>query len=101
MVKQVKDAGGNAVPLLGYKLNGATKLTYTSSVANTALVSSKVISVTATTNCFIEVGGVATANSHFLLGAVPYDFTLGAERNSANLSVLGESTGTLYVSERD
>lgn len=101
MVKQVKDNGGNVVPLLGYKLNGAKTLTYTNSVANTTLIASKIVSVTPSTNCFIEVGAVATANSHFLLGGVPYDFTIGAERSNANLSVIGASTGILYISERD
>jgi hypothetical protein len=101
MVKQVKDNGGNVVPLLSYKLNGAKIVTYTNSAANSVLVSSKIISATPSTNCFIEIGGTATANSHFLLGGVPYDFSIGAERTSANISVIGESAGTLYISERD
>jgi hypothetical protein len=101
MVKQVKDNGGSVVPLLSYKLNGAKTLSYTDSAANTALIASKIVSITATTNCFIEIGAVATANSHFILSGIPYDFTIGAERTSANLSVIGASAGTLYISERD
>jgi len=101
MVKQVKDSGGSIVPLLSYKLNGASILPYSNTSANSVTVTSQIISITATTNCFIEFGAIATVNSHFLLGGVPYDMTIGAERATANLSVIGISTGTLYISERD
>lgn len=100
MVKQVKDDGGSIVPLLGYKLGGAYILPYSNTVANSITVASQIISVTATTNCFIEFGGTASANSHFLLGGVPYDMTIGAERSSANISVIGESAGRMHISER-
>ena len=101
MVKQIKDNGGNVVPLLSYKTGGATILQYNNVTANTATVTSAIISVTPTTNCFIEFGAVATASSHFLLGNIPYDMSIGAERRTANLSVLGETTGRMYISQRD
>jgi hypothetical protein len=102
MVKQIKDNAGSIVPLLSYKLDGAHKLTYDTVTANSIIVSSKIVSITATSDCFIELGAVATTNSHYILGAIPYDFSIGAERSNATLSVIGSgASGTIYISERD
>lgn len=102
MVKQIKDDSGAIVPLLGYRPGGAIQLNYTTASANTAVVDSKIISITPTTNCFIEFNGTASnATSHFLLGGVCYDMSIGAERGTANISVIGETViGILYISER-
>lgn len=96
MVKQVKDDSGAIVPLLGYRPGGAIQLNYTTTV------DSKIVSITPTTNCFIEFNGVASnTTSHFLLGGVCYDMSIGAERGAANLSVIGDTvSGKLYISER-
>lgn len=102
MVKQVKDDSGAIVPLLGYRPGGAIQLNYTTTSANTTTVDSKIVSITPTTNCFIEFNGVASnTTSHFLLGGVCYDMSIGAERGAANLSVIGDTvSGKLYISER-
>lgn len=106
MTKQVKDDGGSTIPLLGYKFAGASTVVYNTSTANTISFPTnvKVITITPTTNCFIEFSSSnanATTSSHYFIGGLPYDVALGGEPADTSLSAIAATAnGVLYVSER-
>lgn len=105
MLKQIKDDSGEIVPLLSYKTRGASQLNYTTAAANSLVLTSKIVSITSTSTCFIELSAnnlaANTSISHYIVSNIPYDLSIGAEKTNTYLSVIGSTnSGTLYISER-
>lgn len=108
MTKQPRDDANAPMPVLGFKINGGQAINLSSTaVLSTALaISTRVISLYATADCFFEIGNV-TANqttSHFLPAGIYIDVSLGSEtiagQNQKYVSVVSSNTGVLYISER-
>ncbi|PZQ48867.1 MAG: hypothetical protein DI551_00620 [Micavibrio aeruginosavorus] len=94
-----KDENNNAIPVMGYKPNGAQKLTLTgASLRNPQPITSPVISVYATAAMTMEFGGddvTADGNKHF----VPANTLLDIDTDGKQY-VAFYGTGTVYISER-
>ena len=112
MSKQPRDDGNDPIPVLGLRPGRGLQVPYTSNSNTSPAISSsvRVITVYATTDCFIETGNASisadTVNSHFLPAQIPYDLSLGAENNAADNDkyvavIQSASGGTLYISERE
>lgn len=112
MTRQHKDDGGAIIALLGLRYGGGKQVVFnpsTSTLSSALHASSKIITITATNSCFIEIGtssaSASTSTSHYLLGGVPYDISIGdtsTYTGSRYIAVIGASTtGTLYISERE
>lgn len=106
MARQIKDTGGAVLPLLGYKLNGASKINYSTTVATTVSIPAdvQVYTITPTTDCYIEFADVstpATSSSHYFIGGLPYDIAIGSNPRVNYISIIAASAaGTLFISER-
>ena len=112
MSKQPRDDGNEPIPVLGLRPNRGHQVPYTSSSNTSPAISSsvRVVTLYATTDCFIETGDASveafTSNSHFLPNSIPYDVSLGAENDASDNDkfvavVQSESAGKLYISERE
>lgn len=109
MSKQPRDDGNAAIPVLGFRPQGAQHISITStSTLSTAFAAHvRVISVYADMDCYFEVGDmsiVASAStSHFLPAGLYVDISLGSSLissdNAKHLAVIG-TEGTLHISER-
>jgi hypothetical protein len=102
MVKQNKDTGGAIIPLLGYNTSGSRTVAFNNITASSTSfgVYTDVITITPSTSCFIQFSSsnvAANTSSHYFVGGLPYDIVL---KESNTLSVLGVTSGTLYISER-
>jgi len=110
MSKQPRDDSNYPIPVLGYKPNGGQAIALSAIPARSSAFGThtRVISIYATGDAYFEIGGptveASTANSHFIPSGLYIDISLGAETvSSANakyLSVISNSSGTLYISER-
>jgi hypothetical protein len=110
MTKQPKDDAGAIVPLLGLGTSRGLQVPYTAAASNASAqlsLHTKIVTVTPSTACFIEIGNSAVsasnATSHYLSAGVPYDIVVRNESSSANvyIAVIGASdSGRLYISER-
>ena len=112
MSKQPRDDGNDPIPVLGLRPGRGLQVPYTASSNTSPAISSsvRVVTLFATTDCFIETGAssvaATTTTSHFLPASVPYDISLGAEtdpsENDKYVAVIqSASGGTLYISERE
>ena len=110
MSKQPKDDANVAIPVLSLKFNGGQQITSgADSQRSTAFEpTTKVITVYATEDIFVEIGDDSVeanqSTSHYIPSGIPYDLALGTdlnERQERFLAVIQVSTsGTVYVSER-
>ena len=112
MSKQPRDDGNEPIPVLGLRPNRGHQVPYTASSNTSPAISSsvRVVTLYATTDCFIETGdaSVTASNvtSHFLPADIPYDISLGDETSAVDndkyVAVIGSSSdGKLYISERE
>jgi hypothetical protein len=112
MSKQPRDDGNEAIPVLALRPNRGLQVPFTDTSNTSPQISSsvRVVTLFATQDCFIEIGGSGveanTSNSHFLSSSIPFDISLGAETNPADndkfVAVIQASNpGTLHISERD
>lgn len=110
MSKQPRDDSNYPIPVLGYKPNGGQAIALSAIPARSTAFGThtRVISIYATGDAYFEIGGPTvvanTANSHFIPSGLYIDISLGAETvpsaNAKYLSVISNSSGTLYISER-
>ena len=114
MIKTTKmpiDGAGNAIPVLGLKpsTEGGTQnlaIGSSSETSDTFSEDTLVITIFATSDCFIELGNEeveATTGSHFLSSGKYFDLAINDRANFkfTHLAVLQASAGgTLYISER-
>jgi hypothetical protein len=106
-----KDDDNNPIPALRLKDGKAHKITATFVASKNSIpfdASTKVVSVFATEDIFIEFGDpsiVATTNSHFFPSGVYYDFAINTNKNAIDryISIVqaGESSGYVYISEKE
>jgi len=112
MSKQPRDDGNEAIPVLALRTNRGLQVPYTETSNTSPEISAsvRVVSLYATSDCFIETGGASveanTSNSHFLPSGFIYDISLGAETDPSNndkyIAVVQATTaGILYISERN
>ena len=112
MSKMPTDDGGVEIPVLGLTKHGGYIVPFTSSTANSSpqISGTKVASLHATVDCFVEItvdnAAANTSNSHFLPASSMVDISLGQGVSTANyskyISVIGATeAGTLYISKRD
>lgn len=112
MSKQPRDTANAPIPVLSYRPRSGQALAISAAPALSApfALSTRVISVYATTDVFFELGDDSTvantSNSHFLPAGVYADISLGsdnqAERNARHICVIrSAANGVLYVSERE
>jgi hypothetical protein len=111
MTKQLKDDSGAVIPLLGFNAARGLQVPFTSAASNTSaslLSATKVITITSTATCFIELGNNSISanktNSHYIVSSMPYDIAVGGESPSEEryIAVIGSTaSGTLYISERE
>ena len=107
-----KDADNNPIPALRLKDGGAHSVAIVSAATSNATASdsnTKVVSLYATTACYIKFGdaGVtATTTDHYYPADVYYDIALGGGGNKGphhtHISVLRiVDDGTLFISEKE
>ena len=112
MSKQPRDDGNDPIPVLGLRPGRGLQVPFTASSNTSPQISNsvRVVTLFATQDCFVEIGGASveasTSTSHFLSASIPYDISLGAEtdpnQNSKYVAVIQDATaGKLYISERD
>lgn len=100
MTKQIKDNGGTPINLYSYNPHKCYQIAFNSTSAISPVFSAgiKVLTITATADCFVDFDTVATVtDSHYVKASNPYSITIPAFRQ---LSVVSNTTGTLYISER-
>lgn len=102
-----QDRNAKPIPVLSFRrAGGAHQIAIgASSARNATALVSKVISVYATVDCFVEFGDVtvsATATTHFIpAGAyIDLDTDNGVSRATHIAVIHPTNSGTLYVSER-
>jgi hypothetical protein len=111
MSKQPRDDANAAIPVLSYRPGTGRQLTITSSSIRSSAFAgpTRVISIYTDVDCFIEIGGpdveANLTNSHLIPAGIYMDISLGdrfiSSENSKFLAVIGNSSGTLYISERE
>ena len=104
---QPVDRNSNPIPVLSLRRStGAHQIAIgSSSLRNGTAFAARVISVYATVDCFVELGGASvtsTATRHFIPKGMYIDLDLNDGTGDAtHIAVIHPSnTGTLYVSER-
>lgn len=107
MTSMPNDNLGRPLPTLGFADGGAKTIAITgSSTRNATPIASdvRVISLYATTACFLRFGDAtvtASNTDHFLPGGVYLDVAVGPDTKDRYIAALRSSAdGTLYVSER-
>jgi len=110
MSKQPRDDGNAPIPVLGYRKHGGYKVPFTTSANTSPQISAavRVVSLYSTAAGFFETGdsGIEanTSNSHYIPASTFIDVSLGSENDASTLdkyiSIVGISSGTLYISER-
>ena len=112
MSGQPRDDKNAPIPVLSLRPATGQKINFNnSSQRSTEFASStRVITVFATKNAFIEIGNSSVTanqtNSHFIGANIPYDFSLGDDTISADtfkfLAVIRDSEdGVIHISERE
>lgn len=110
MSKQPRDDSNYPIPVLGYKPGGGQAIVLSASPQRSTPFGghTRVISIYSTGNAFFEIGdNTVEANvttSHFIPAGLYIDISLGAETvptaNAKYISVISNSSGILYISER-
>lgn len=113
MSKQPRDDANAPIPVLGLRPERGLQLAVSSTANRSVQISNsvRVVTLYSTIHAFIEIGDETveanTSNSHLLPATLPYDVSLGAERNINSpkyisiISYNSSETGTLYISERE
>jgi hypothetical protein len=110
MSKQPRDDGNAAIPVLGYRPGTGQQLVIAGTANRSAAFhpSTRVISVYADADCFIEIGNDSVVanltTSHIVPAGLYMDISLGdsfvASGTSKYISCIGLSDGILHISER-
>lgn len=109
MSKQPRDDGNAAIPVLGFRYQGAQRIAIsaTSTLSTAFAANVRVISIYADADCYFEIGdhtiSADVLTSHFLPAGTYLDVSLGSSLvssdNAKHIAVIGTS-GMLHVSER-
>lgn len=98
---QPTDRAGQTVNLLYPKAASKLDLTTTSGASASGAISSGVLRVVCTADCFYAVAAAptATTSSHFLPAGVPYDLVIPSGWKIAGITSSG--TATMYITEME
>jgi hypothetical protein len=111
MSKQPRDDANSPIPVLGLKKHGGQQISIggSATLSDPFSLKTRVISIYATEDCFVEIGDADieanTSNSHIVPGTIMLDLSISSDLVSSTtsryLSVIGALGGTLYISERE